>query len=146
METTIALVIEDEEDLATIFSEAIRAAGYRVETIGNGLAAEQRLKTIVPDLVFMDLHLPGLDGGELLNRIRADERLSGTFVIAASADAAFSDAVRKRADLTLVKPISYHQLSRMAQHVHARKEHQPQPDHKIETRLAHSAATPLKKK
>jgi DNA-binding response OmpR family regulator len=140
MATSIALVIEDDVDLATIFSEAVRAAGYTVETIDDGLVAERRLKTIVPDLVFMDLHLPGLDGGELLNRIRADHRLSGTFVIAASADAAFSDAVRKRANLTLVKPVSYSQLNRMAQHIRARKERQCQPDHKIETKLGRGAA------
>jgi DNA-binding response OmpR family regulator len=122
MTTSTALVIEDEEDLATIFSEAIRAAGYTVEIIDDGMAAERRLKAIVPDLVFLDLHLPGIDGGELLKRIRADDRLSGTFVMVASADSAFTDAVRSRASLTLVKPVSYGQLKRMAQRVHARKQ------------------------
>ena len=123
MNASIALVIEDEEDLATIFSEAIRAAGYTVESLNDGIAAEQRLKTIVPDLVFLDLHLPGLDGGELLNRIRADDRLSKTFVMVASADSAFTDAVRARANLTLVKPVSYSQLNRMAQRVRAWQQH-----------------------
>lgn len=141
MATSIALVIEDEEDLATIFSEAIRAAGFTVEIIDDGVAAEQRLKSIVPELVFLDLHLPGLDGGELLKRIRADDRLSKTFVIAASADATFSDAVRKKADLTLVKPVSYQQLNRMAQHVRARQQPRPNPGRRIETRLGRGAAT-----
>jgi CheY-like chemotaxis protein len=122
MNLPTAVVIEDDEDLAAIFSAAIRAAGYSVEVIGDGIAAATRLKTIVPELVFLDLHLPGLDGGELLNRIRADDRLSETFVMVASADSAFTDAVRKKANLTLVKPLSYQQLSRMALHVHARKQ------------------------
>jgi CheY-like chemotaxis protein len=121
MNTPLALVIEDDEDLATIFSKAIGAAGYTVEVIGDGLVAEQRMKTVVPDLVFLDLHLPGIDGGELLKRIRADDRLSRVFVIAASADATFSDVVRRIANLTLVKPVSYSQLNRMAQHIYARK-------------------------
>jgi DNA-binding response OmpR family regulator len=121
MAAPIALVIEDEEDLATIFAEAIRTAGYKVEIIDDGVAGEKRLKAIVPDLVFLDLHLPGIDGGELLNRIRADARLSQTFVMVASADSAFADSVRRKANLTLVKPISYQQLSRMAQHVRVRK-------------------------
>jgi CheY-like chemotaxis protein len=120
MDVSLALVVEDEEDLATIFSKAIRAAGYTVEVLDDGLAADQRMKTVVPDLVFLDLHLPGLDGGELLKHIRADARLSGVFVIAASADGVFSDAVRKTANLTLVKPVSYSQLNRMAQHIYAR--------------------------
>lgn len=123
MNASIALVIEDEEDLATIFSEAIRAAGYTVESLNDGIAAEQRLKMIVPDLIFLDLHLPGLDGGELLNRIRADDRLSRTFVMVASADSVFTDVVRARANLTLVKPVSYSQLNRMAQRVRAWQQH-----------------------
>ena len=121
MSTSIALVIEYEQDLATIFSKAVSDAGYKVEVIDNGAAAEKRLKAIVPDLVLLDLHLPGVDGGELLKRIRADDRLSETFIMVASADSAFNNAVQDKADLTLVKPISYQQLNRMAQRVHARK-------------------------
>jgi DNA-binding response OmpR family regulator len=122
MGTSVALVIEDEQDLATIFSKAVSDAGYEVEVINNGEAAEKRLKAIVPDLVFLDLHLPGIDGGELLKRIRADDRLSKTFIMVASADSAFTNAVQDKADLTLVKPISYQQLNRMAERIHARKQ------------------------
>jgi len=122
MSTPIALVIEDEEDLATVFSGALQTAGYAVEIIDNGLAAEEKLKSVEPDIIVLDLHLPGINGGELLSRIRADDRLSGTFVVVASADSAFVDVVRNKADLTLVKPVSFEQLSRMAQRIRARKQ------------------------
>ncbi|MBN1311094.1 MAG: response regulator [Anaerolineae bacterium] len=122
MSIPLALVIEDDVDLSMIFSKAVSDAGYKVEVIADGEAAERRLKAIVPDLVFLDLHLPGIDGGELLKRIRADDRLSDTFIMVASADSAFTNAVQDKADLTLVKPVSYQQLNRMAQRIRARKQ------------------------
>jgi DNA-binding response OmpR family regulator len=109
MENT-AFVIEDDEDLSRIFTEALSAAGYQVETICDGAKAQQRLKEATPYLIILDMHLPTIDGAELLAQIRADDRLKGTRVIITTADALLGDYHRNNADLVLIKPISFSQL------------------------------------
>jgi DNA-binding response OmpR family regulator len=106
----IAFVIEDDLDLSNIFTEALKAAGYQVETIRDGATAQQRLKEVVPEIVILDMHLPNIDGGHLLAQIRADERIAKTRVIIATADALLGEYYEKKADLVLVKPISFSQL------------------------------------
>jgi DNA-binding response OmpR family regulator len=116
----LAYVIEDDEDLSTIFSEALLAANYEIETIVNGLTARQRLKEGTPHLVLLDLHLPGLSGDELLNQIHADKRLQKTIVVIATADARLGDAYRDSADYILIKPISFTQLRDLTLRLHSR--------------------------
>jgi DNA-binding response OmpR family regulator len=106
----IAFVIEDDQDLSSIFTEALKAAGYQVETIRDGAAAQQRLKEAIPEIVILDMHLPNIDGAHLLTQIRADERLAKARVIIATADALLGEYYEKKADLVLVKPISFSQL------------------------------------
>lgn len=110
MTLPLALIVEDETDLAVIFSEALKAAGFDAEVINRGDTALQRLSEIVPDVVILDLHLPGVDGREILKHIRADNRFAGTKVILASADAAMAESLDMDTDLTLLKPISFSQL------------------------------------
>ncbi|MBN1148153.1 MAG: response regulator [Anaerolineales bacterium] len=114
MTDPLALIIEDEEDLAVIFAEALKSAGFATEIIDNGIAAVERLAQTTPKVIVLDLHLPGLDGGKVLRQIRADERLKETRVLIASADAAFARTLEKHADLVLLKPISFSQLRDLA--------------------------------
>jgi DNA-binding response OmpR family regulator len=106
----IAFVIEDDEDLSTIFAKALIAAGFQVEIIYDGAIAQQRLAEASPDLVILDMHLPNVDGADLLAQIRADERLKEIPVIITTADAVLGDYHRNTADLVLVKPIAFGQL------------------------------------
>ena len=82
-----ALIIEDDIDLSTIFAEALKNATYDTEVIHDGNTALKRLATTTPDVVVLDLHLPGVDGTNILREIRADKRLSETRVLVATADA-----------------------------------------------------------
>jgi len=115
MTEKLALIIEDEEDLATIFSEALKAAGFTTELIHDGAVAAQRLKEVQPLVVVLDLNLPHVDGGQLLHQIRTDERLEGTRVLVATADSGMADILDDEPDLTLLKPISFVQLRLMAE-------------------------------
>jgi DNA-binding response OmpR family regulator len=110
MTQPLAFIVEDDADLALIFTEALQAAGFTTTTISRGDTAIEQLAEAVPAVVILDLHLPGADGSEVLRSIRADGRLTQTKVILASADAAMADALDLDADLTLLKPISFSQL------------------------------------
>ena len=71
----IALIIEDDEDLANIFATALRGVGFEVEHIADGKKAQERLLGGDPPyLVLLDMHLPYISGGELLtNILKKDE-------------------------------------------------------------------------
>ena len=114
MSSKFALIIEDDIDLSTIFSEALKAAGFKTEIIRDGMAAVERLKTAVPDVVVLDLHLPNVSGDELLTQIRSDARLHDTRVIVSTADPRMADPLQEIADLVLIKPISFSQLRDLA--------------------------------
>ncbi|MCQ3935677.1 MAG: hypothetical protein DPW18_01395 [Chloroflexi bacterium] len=108
--TALSLIIEDDEDLAEIFSQAVTAAGYQTEVINDGLVAQERLKQVVPDVVVLDMHIPHVSGDKLFVQIRADERLNNTRVVVATADAQMGESMWGKADLVLIKPISFTQL------------------------------------
>ena len=114
MTQRLAFIVEDSVDLAEIFAEALMAAGFTTEIIARGDRALARLVTTVPDIVLLDMHLPGASGERILRRIRADERLAKTRVMIASADDAIAEGLREQVDLTLLKPISYTQLRDLA--------------------------------
>lgn len=110
MSLPLALVIEDEEDLAEIFEKALTAAGYEVETIRDGSLALERIKQVVPVMITLDMHLPHVSGATLLEHIRADDRMTHTRVVVTTADAQMGESMRGEADLILIKPITFTQL------------------------------------
>jgi two-component system cell cycle response regulator DivK len=114
MTNPFALIIEDDPRLAHIFAEALRIAEFEVEIVQDGKAALGRLAATTPTVVVLDLHLPHLSGADILTQIRADQRLAETRVIVATADAMRAEPLRNKADLVLLKPISFHQLTTLA--------------------------------
>ena len=114
MTKPLVLIIEDEQDLAEIFSLALQSVGFEIEIIANGDTALARLAEATPDLVVLDLHLPRVAGGKILQYIRADERLAKTRVMLATADALTAEKLRGEADLILLQPISIDQLQLLA--------------------------------
>ncbi|MGC9358656.1 MAG: response regulator [Anaerolineae bacterium] len=118
----LALIIEDDPDLATIFSEAVKAAGFKTEVIHDGDKALERLNATLPRVVVLDLHLPRVSGTDILRRIRTDKRLAETQVIVATADARMAEILHDQADLVLLKPISFIQLRTLAARLGSVKE------------------------
>jgi CheY-like chemotaxis protein len=107
----LALIIEDDEDLADIFAEALGGVGYEVEHLGDGKLAQERLKNgPAPFLILLDMHLPHISGGEILTKIKKDERFANTLIILTTADARMGEAYSDQADFVMIKPISFVQL------------------------------------
>jgi DNA-binding response OmpR family regulator len=110
MTEPLALVIEDDIDASIIFSKALEAAGFSTEIIRAGDVAVKKLKEVVPILIVLDLHLPNVVGTDILEQIREDDRLKETMVILATADPRMADVVREKADLVLLKPVTFSQV------------------------------------
>ena len=114
----LALIIEDDEDIAEIFNQSLTNAGFETEVIFDGDTAQKRLEEVVPHVVVLDMHLPGVSGQTLLSQVRSDQRLLETIVLVATADAMMAEVHREQADFVLVKPISFSQLRDLASRLH----------------------------
>jgi CheY-like chemotaxis protein len=110
--STLALIVEDDEDLANIFAEALRGVGFEVEHIADGKTAQDRLKNGAPPfLILLDMHIPHISGADLLtNIIKKEERFAKTTVIVTTADARMGESFSEMADFVMIKPISFVQL------------------------------------
>lgn len=111
----LAFIIEDDDDMGTIFAAAMQQAGYETEVIADGQLALDRLAELIPDVVVLDLHLPSVSGPDILKHIRRDDRFKETRVIIATADPHLADTLRKDVSFVLDKPVSFRQLSVLSQ-------------------------------
>jgi len=106
------LVVEDDEDIVDVLRRTLRAEGYEVRAAGDGAEALEDLVDFAPDLVILDLGLPGMDGIEVCDRIRKSENGEvPVLMLTARADA--EDRVTgldSGADDYLVKPFDRAEL------------------------------------
>ncbi len=72
MTSATVLVVEDDADIADVLRRSLRNEGYDVRTAADGLAALDAAAGFVPDLVVLDLGLPGIDGIEVCRRLRQE--------------------------------------------------------------------------
>jgi CheY-like chemotaxis protein len=113
MSRPLVLIIEDDPQLSKIFTFTLRD-DFELETFGTGTQALERLANVVPHIIILDLHLPGISGSDILSNIRAEERLSKVIVILCTADNRQADYLRDKADFVLLKPVSPNQLRQLA--------------------------------
>ncbi|NTU77285.1 MAG: response regulator, partial [Alphaproteobacteria bacterium] len=78
MPTSKILVVDDEPSILNLVTSYLKAEGYEVFTASDGLAALKAAKAYKPDLVVLDIMLPGMDGLEVLTHLR---RESDVYVI-----------------------------------------------------------------
>jgi two-component system, cell cycle response regulator DivK len=80
--SALVLLVDDYPDNRDIYVQYLTYAGLRVEEAENGHQALDKAFTIRPDVIVMDLSLPGLDGWEATRRLKQDPRTRDTPVIA----------------------------------------------------------------
>jgi DNA-binding response OmpR family regulator len=87
------IVVEDEPDLAELIALHLRRENLRVTTFADGERGLAAIERDVPDMVVLDLMLPGLDGYEICRRIRRSDRLAKVQVLMVTARGEESDVV-----------------------------------------------------
>lgn len=93
----LILLVEDFEDAREMYRDYLTFAGLRVETAGDGHEALLKARALSPDLVLMDLALPGLDGWEATRLLKADPATRHLVFVALSAHALAAEGERARA-------------------------------------------------
>jgi len=117
LEKPFALIIEDDRDIVALFRHVLDLAGYRTEIILHGKVAAEYLATTTPDIVLLDLGLPGMSGGEILAMMRADPRLKNVPVVVITAHAHLVEALPVAPHLVLIKPVNIEQMSNLIQRI-----------------------------
>jgi two-component system alkaline phosphatase synthesis response regulator PhoP len=104
------LVVDDEPAIVEIVRDYLADAGYRVSTARSGDEALRQIRSIRPDLIVLDLGLPGLDGLDVTRTIRASSRVPIIMLTARSAEADRVVGLELGADDYVIKPFSPREL------------------------------------
>jgi CheY-like chemotaxis protein len=78
-------VLDDEDEVRAVWIEALQEAGYRAEGFALGADLLARLSDLAPDLILLDMMMPGMDGYEFLARLRAQPTASRVPLLIVSA-------------------------------------------------------------
>lgn len=108
------LIIDDEEHIVELIRYNLEASGYMTLEAYNGLDGLKLAKEEVPDLVLLDLMLPGMDGLEVCKRLRADDKLKNIPIIMLTAKSEEIDKIlglELGADDYITKPFSVRELN-----------------------------------
>lgn len=104
------LVVEDDEPIAEVLQRSLRMEGYEVRTVGDGHVALEVTQSYAPDVVVLDLGLPGLDGIEVAKELRERDDTPILMLTARDAVEARVEGLDSGADDYLVKPFERQEL------------------------------------
>ena len=107
------LIVDDELDILEVLAFRLKKAGYEISTAVDGQKALDRIKKEVPDLLLLDLRLPGMDGYEVCKHLKATDKWKNIpiIMITASSIMKVEKAVRKfNVEGFLIKPFNYEEL------------------------------------
>lgn len=129
MDKPIALIVEDDRDIVALFRHVLDVAGYHTEIVLDGKDAMERLGSLTPNIVLLDLQLPRMSGIDILKNMRDDERLKGVPVVVITAYAPYADSLPVEPDLLLLKPVDINQLSNLVQRLQTTQGAMSEPSH-----------------
>jgi two-component system cell cycle response regulator DivK len=113
MANELILIVEDNEKNLKLVRDVLQFKGYQTIEAGTGEDGVRLAKSRIPDLILMDIQLPGIDGYEATRRIRAVPALAAVPIIAVTSYALSGDEAKTRAagcDGYVAKPFSPRQL------------------------------------
>ncbi len=114
----LVLIVDDYEDNRDMYSQYLQFAGLRVAEAANGKEALAKTAELMPDLIVMDLSLPGVDGWQATRAIKKDPKTRGILVLALTGHALEGASEGARAagcDAFLTKPCLPEDLHREIQ-------------------------------
>jgi CheY-like chemotaxis protein len=103
----LILVVDDYQDAREMYAEYLQFSGFRVAEAKNGNEAVEKAFALKPDLILMDLSLPGMDGWEATRRLKADDATKHIPVVALTGHAlagASEGAKKAGCDSFVTKP------------------------------------------
>lgn len=108
------LIVDDEQPVLDVLSEYFTGQGYEVKTAAHGAAGLAAVDHVRPDLVLLDVRMPGMDGVEVLRRLRAAHGRVAVVMVTANEDVALAREMLKIGAFDYVaKPFDFPYLDRV---------------------------------
>ncbi|MBN2369098.1 MAG: response regulator [Vicinamibacteria bacterium] len=105
------LVVEDEEEVRILVGRILQSAGHIVDMVSEGAAALRRIKTEPPDLIILDIMMPGIDGWTILEQLRKMSGAPPIVVLTGLDDAdSFRKGIGGGGTAYVIKPFRFHEL------------------------------------
>ena len=104
------LVVEDEASIASALAARLRSEGHEAVIVDNGIDAVTRAAELQPDLIILDLMLPGLDGFEVCTRVQAERAVPILMLTARDSESDMLAGLELGADDYMTKPFSTREL------------------------------------
>jgi DNA-binding response OmpR family regulator len=128
-------VIEDEPTIAASIAARLTSEGFEVETAGDGLEGVELCRSFRPDLVVLDLMLPGLDGLGVCREIQRDRRVPVLMLTARDSETDLEIGLAVGGDDYMVKPFSPRELVARVRALLRRADHRSTPDESERLRI-----------
>jgi two-component system chemotaxis response regulator CheY len=121
--TRTILIVDDDPSIRRLIATTLEdISGYRLEEAGDGAAAVTQALEAKPEIVFLDVDMPGVDGIDACRRLRSDPATAGATIVMLTGDSgpqAEHGALQAGADLFLTKPFSPLHLLRLVDRIGA---------------------------
>jgi two-component system sensor histidine kinase ChiS len=111
------LLVDDEQPILTVLTRTLRAKGYQVRAVTNGMDALLALSEEIPDVMLLDINLPDLTGWEVLRRLSPTDRARVPVIVFSASPLAPSRVQEFRPAGVLVKPFPVEALQRLLRDV-----------------------------
>lgn len=107
-------VVDDDEAISEVFEIILREEGYHTSIIQDGRKIEDKLKKEIPDLIFLDLLMSGVNGLDVATKLRSNPKTQKIPIIITSADTNIeAKAQQAQADAFLKKPFNIDDVTQL---------------------------------
>ena len=107
------LIADDEKNLVIMLQRILKKKGYAVAVANNGLQAVEQANQFKPDLILLDIKMPGMDGIQVLKELRRNLRFMDTPIVVLSAKGQpheINAGLVAGADIFLCKPVMFDEI------------------------------------
>jgi CheY-like chemotaxis protein len=106
----LILIVDDYQVSRMMYASFLSVSGFRVAEAGDGLEAVEKAETLLPNLILMDLSLPGIDGWEASRRVKSDPRTCHIPIVILTAHTVSRNQPHPSCDDVVTKPCSLDDL------------------------------------
>lgn len=109
------LIIDDEDELNEMMTMRLTKAGFTVESAIDGPSGLEKVKSFNPDVVLLDINMPGMDGWEVCAKLRSDPETADTNIVVFTATRNFQKAKDYGVSRVVLKPFNYDEIVNLLQ-------------------------------
>ena len=121
MSKPLVFIVEDQKPLAMAYGDALDMVGYQTRLLFDGKQALDALNNTIPDMIVLDMNLPGVSGHYVFRHLRSQKQLLHIPVIVATANSLLASAIEKElgsGDHLLIKPVSLMELQKLGKRLY----------------------------